>query len=272
MNTKIHPVVGKYKEILARNRYSANTINGYSKHVIDFIGSVGKNPYKVNIVDLEKYTLKCKYSSVSNQNQIVSALKLYYSYIMKIKNLNISALERPRKKKTLPKVINRDFLISKLDNIENIKHKTILSIAYYCGLRVSEVIDLKIDNINGLSKVLHIIDSKGGKSRDVSVPNNLLQLMRQYYKQHRPKEYLFNGQSSLQYSPSSCNKLVKRYIDSRHSMHSLRHSYATHLLDSGVDLRYIQELLGHSNSSTTEIYTHVSRVKLNDIVNKVWSD
>jgi site-specific recombinase XerD len=133
------------------------------------------------------------------------------------------------------------------------------------GLRVSEVINLKIEDIDSSRMIIHIKSSKGKKDRIVPLSPNILALLREYYREYRPSVYLFNGQKSLQYSSTSCNNLVKKYIGNQYHMHLLRHSCFTNLLENGTDLRIIQKIAGHSSSKTTEIYTHVS----NQILQKV---
>jgi len=133
------------------------------------------------------------------------------------------------------------------------------------GLRVSEVISLKIEDIDSKRMIIHIKNAKGRKDRVVPLSQKVLELLREYFKQYRPKEYLFNGQNSLKYSSSSCNQIVKKYLGEKYHIHQLRHSCATNLLENGTDLKIIQKILGHSNVKTTEIYTHVS----NQLLSKV---
>jgi site-specific recombinase XerD len=154
---------------------------------------------------------------------------------------------------------------SQLSKIENLKHKSILTLTYSVGLRVSEVVNLKIEDIDSKRMLIHIKNAKGRKDRIVPLSQTVLELLRQYFKEYKPKEYLFNGQNSLQYSIGSCQKIYKKYIDPASSIHTLRHSSFTNLLESGTDLRIIQKIAGHSSSKTTEIYAHVS----NQLLNKV---
>lgn len=265
MKYKRHPTAEKYVQILANKNYSTNTINMYSKHVGDFIQALSKNPYKLNKSDLEKYLLNYGYTSLSNQNQIISALRLYYKLVLKVKALKVNGIERPRKQKKLPKIINTEHILQCINKIENLKHKAIIQLAFSVGLRVSEVINLKISDIDSERMVISILDSKGHKDRIVPLTAPCLNLLRTYYKQFKPKEYLFNGQNSLQYTASSCNKLVKRYIGKDYHFHLLRHSCFTNLIEKGTDIRIIQKLAGHNSIKTTEIYTHVSNQILNNI-------
>ena len=166
--------------------------------------------------------------------------------------------QRPRKETHLPQIIDKEQLLSSISKIKNTKHKAIISIAYSVGLRVGEVINLKIENIDSKRMLIHIIQAKGRKDRDVPLSSKILELLRTYYKEYKPKEYLFNGQNSLQYSESSCNQIVKKYIGKSYHFHLLRHSCFTHLTENGTDSRIIQKIAGHKNIKTTEGYMHVS--------------
>ncbi len=175
------------------------------------------------------------------------------------------SFKRPKSEKKLPKVIDGEFIKTQLSKIENIKHKAILTITYSVGLRVSEVVNLKIEDIDSKRMIIHIKNAKGRKDRIVPLSQNVLELLRNYFTQFEPKEYLFNGQTSLKYSPNSCNKIVKKYLGENYHIHQLRHSCFTNMLESGVDIRIIQKIAGHSNVKTTEIYTHVSNQLLSKI-------
>jgi integrase/recombinase XerD len=168
------------------------------------------------------------------------------------------SFKRPKSEKKLPRVIDSNLIIERLNKIENLKHKSVLTLAYSVGLRVSEVPNLKIEDIDSKRMLIHIKNGKGKKDRIVPLSETVLLLLREYYKQYRPTKYLFNGLNSNQYTIQSCQKLYKKYIDQNSSIHTLRHSSFTNLLESGTDLRIIQKLAGHSSSKTTEIYTHVS--------------
>jgi integrase/recombinase XerD len=181
------------------------------------------------------------------------------------KDIHLSKIERPRNEKKLPKVIDGDLIKEKLSRIENIKHKAILTLTYSVGLRVSEIVNLKIEDIDSKRMIIHIKNAKGRKDRIVPLSQTVLELLREYFKKYKPKEYLFNGQFSLQYSVKSCQNIFKKYIDDKSHIHILRHSCFTNLLESGTDLRIIQKIAGHSSSKTTEIYTHVSNQLLSKI-------
>ncbi len=181
-------------------------------------------------------------------------------------------IERPRKQQTLPKIISKEEAKALINSTNNIKHKCIASLLYSAGLRRSEVIDLKISDIDSKRMLIHIKNAKGGKDRFTLLGESLLKDLRVYFREYRPKEYLFEGRTGGQYSGESVGKLIKSAgrkarIRITITRHILRHSFATHLLESGVDLRYIQTLLGHNSSRTTEIYTHVAVNQLSAIKN-----
>ena len=265
MNIKGKSTLGKYEKYLNLKGYSKNTINSYLYYVSQFIKSFNKSALHLTIKDCEKYIGNYYFSSRSKQNQIYSSIKIFYKYILNIDLSNKIFLKRPRKEKKLPQIIDNKYLINKISNIKNVKHKSILSLTYSTGIRVSELINLKINDIDSKRMIINIRNSKNNKDRIVPLSNNVLFLLREYYKKFKPKEYLFNGQKSLKYSRTSCNNLVKNYLGDNYHFHLLRHSCFTNLLENGTDLRIIQKLAGHSSSKTTEIYTHVSTNILNKI-------
>lgn len=200
--------------------------------------------------------------SASQQNQRINAIKFYYEKVLG-RNKEYYNIERPRKDQKLPNVLSKEEIARMLKVTGNIKHKMILSLLYSGGLRRSEVLDLKISDIEPDRGLLKIRAGKGKKDRYTLLSTPLLGHLRDYYREYRPKSYLFEGQSGGKYSAGSVAKVVihagtRAGITNRVTPHMLRHSFATHLLEQGTDLRYIQELLGHKSSRTTEIYTHVS--------------
>jgi site-specific recombinase XerD len=265
MNYKTESLEEKFKIILSNKNYSKRTIDNYLIHIRKYHESFNKRIQDINLNDLTLYLQNYPYSSISQQNQIISSLKLFYKYILNKKDIHLDKIERPRKEKHLPRVIDSKELINKISKIENVKHKTILSLAYSTGMRVSEIVNLRISNIDSKRMLIHIENGKGRKDRFVPLSENMLNLLRIYYKQYKPKEYLFNGQTSLQYSVKSCQEIFKKYISKDQSFHNLRHSCFTYLLETGVDIRKIQKIAGHSNIKTTEIYTHVSNLVLSKI-------
>lgn len=238
--------------------YSLRTKENYMYHIVEFVKKAGNTQIiHLNAKDFQNYLDNYKFSSVSQQNQVINAIRFLYKYGLD-KKYNKVSFNRPRSEKKLPKIIEKDFLLNKISKIENTKHKAIISLAYSTGMRVSEVCNLKIEDIDSKRMIITIRQSKGRKDRIVGLSEKILEILRIYFKEYKPNYYLFNGQFDLQYSPRSCNQIVKKYLGKEYHFHLLRHSNATALLEAGTDIRIIQKHLGHSSSKTTEIYTHVS--------------
>jgi integrase/recombinase XerD len=255
-----------FEEKLRYKNYSERSVTLYVSYLSSFLKEEGiKDPYQITTNSIVKFLENKSYTSISQQNQYIGCLKLFAKYILNKKNIHLSKIERPKSEKKLPQVIDGNHIKSQLSKITNLKHKTILTLTYSVGLRVSEVVNLKIEDIDSKRMIIHIKNAKGKKDRIVPLSQIVLELMREYWKEYKPKEYLFNGRSGDKYSIQSCQKLYKKYIDEDSSIHTLRHSSFTNLLESGTDLRLIQKIAGHSSSKTTEIYTHVS----NQLLSKV---
>lgn len=221
------------------------------------------------IVYQHDYILKKKLS-VSFQNQIINAIKLYFG-ILKNNTIAVEKIYRPKQEKLLPNVLSKTEIKKILEAHQNIKHKTLLSLIYSCGLRRSELINMKPGDVDSHRMVIIIRLAKGKKDRIVPLSPKILSLLRDYYKQYRPKVWLFEGiKPGSPYSAKSLQNVLKQALEKCKiqkpvTLHWLRHSYATHLLENGTDLRYIQEILGHNSSKTTEIYTHVSTKSLQNV-------
>lgn len=195
--------------------------------------------------------------TINTRKHRLCAINSFYKITVGMPS-KIQRIPYPKKEKSLPKVIDKEFLLSCIGKIQNKKHKAIIALAYSTGMRVSEIINLKITDIDSKRMLIHIKSSKGRKDRIVALSETVLEILRAYFKAYHPAIYLFNGQFSQQYSARSCNQIVKQYIGEEYHFHTLRHSNATALLEAGTDLRIIQKHLGHNSSKTTEIYTHVS--------------
>ena len=214
------------------------------------------------------YILKNNFSS-SFQNQVVNAVKLYFSAIQH-KKMDVELIHRPRREKVLPNVLSKKEVKAILDAPYNLKHRAMLAMIYSCGLRRGELLSLTKFDIDSKRMVVIIRMAKGKKDRIVPLSPKILDLLRDYYKSYQPKEFLFEGQGGGKYSEKSLENVFKQSLFKARNqkpvtLHWLRHSYATHLLESGTDLRYIQDLLGHKSSKTTEIYTHVSTKNIQNI-------
>ncbi len=261
------------QKLLLKN-YSEHTIKTYVHMFRQFLKYLYPTPlHQVNKTQITKYHLWLvtdRNVSASYQNQSINAIKFYIEKVLK-HPVTIYELERPKKQKTLPKVLSLEEVYLIIEATRNLKHRTMLSIIYGAGLRISECINLKIVDIDSSSMRIWVRNAKGKKDRVTLLSNELLKLLRDYYKIYRPKEWLFEGQTKQQYSPSSIRQFfnrakIKALGRSSATVHTLRHSFATHLLENGTNLRYIQKLLGHSSSKTTEIYTHVCTTNLTDII------
>lgn len=244
--------------------YSPNTIQAYKHYIEKFLVHTDKYHQHLVSSDFQSYLDVFNFTSVSQQNQVINAIRFLYDKVLNRKYDKVS-FKRPRGEKKLPRVIDHQHLIDSINAINNIKHKAIISLAYSVGLRVSEVINLKIKDIDSKRMIITIRNGKGRKDRVLPLSANLLNLLREYYKAYKPSIYLFNGQGCDKYSTSSCNAIVKQYIGNDKHFHLLRHSCFTTLLESGTDIRIIQKMAGHSSSKTTEIYTHVSTALLNRV-------
>jgi site-specific recombinase XerD len=254
--------IGKYIELYSEDlrikNYSNNTIQNYVSQVrcfLEYYNNVATKPSEISERQIKEWLLLS--NSINGRKHRISAVKLFYKLTGK-QPLKFRHIDYPRSEKKLPQIIEKEYLLEQIAKIENNKHKAIISLAYSTGLRVSEVCNLLISDIDSKRMIITIRQSKGRKDRIVPLSEKILEILREYFKKYKPKEYLFNGQNSNRYSIGSCQKIYKKYIDENSSIHTLRHSSFTDLLENGTDLRIIQKIAGHSSSKTTEIYTHVS--------------
>jgi len=266
--------IEKFKQWLRSKRYSESTITTYSEALKSFLIFYREKPVaeitnEDVIIYNNEFILKNNLSS-SYQNQIVNALKLFFRTVQN-KVIAVDAIHRPKRAKVLPNVLSKEEIKLILNAHSNIKHKTMLSLIYSCGLRCGELLALQPIHIDSKRNIVLLKNSKGKKDRIVPLSPKILEMLRDYYKVYKPLTYLFEGQIKGQpYDDRSLQQVLKQAIQKSGitkpaTLHWLRHSYATHLLESGTDLRYIQELLGHNSSKTTEIYTHVSTKSLQQI-------
>lgn len=255
-----------YLAKLKRRRYSANTINTYCSLFRDFINFYPdvkpEDITQQQIQVYQDYIINDRRVSFSTQNQSVNAIKFYYEQVLGNEKMEL-VFERPRREFKLPEVLSKEEVRLILDAPQNLKHKAMLTLVYSGGLRCGEVLNLKPGDINSQRMMIHIRSAKGNKDRLTILSHKALAILREYHKNYHPETWLFEGAKGGPYSAVSLRAVFKRAvmharISRRVRLHDLRHSFATHLLESGVDLRYIQSLLGHNSSKTTEIYTHVS--------------
>ncbi len=263
-----------YINKLILKKYSNNTIRSYVSAFEKFINYFpDKKVDELTQIDIRNYlhSLVKKNLSSSSINLSINSIKFYFEIVLGMPH-SYYDIERPRKQKQLPTVLSNDEIRRMLQSTENLKHKCIMGMLYSAGLRRDELINLKIENIDSARMSIKVVDAKGNKDRYSLLSNTLLIDLRKYFKKYRPKIYLFEGQSQGKYSGTSIGKIVtkaaiKSGIRKKVTPHTLRHSFATHLLESGTDIRYIQILLGHNSTKTTEIYTHVAQNSFKNIIN-----
>ena len=267
---KIHPrnqeAFQKYIHQLTLKAYSENTIRMYLSEFSHLLILLKSNPAdELTPEKLKSYFLYCVETLKMKERQLngkINAVKFYYEKVLHKPKMFFD-IPRPKKPQKLPKMLSKHDVKKIFAQVENIKHLLMLQLCYGMGLRVSEVVKIKINHIDVHDMQVLVEGGKGKKDRYVNLPASVLPLLRSYYREYAPKEWLFEGQFGGQYSKGSVQQVFKRSmkkagIRKNVGIHGLRHSYATHLLENGADLRLIQELLGHNNIKTTQIYTHVT--------------
>jgi len=253
---------------LKTRKYSVRTIEMYTIMLRQFLGYCkGKAVCKICNEDIKNFNydilFRRGYSS-TYYRQMVAALKIFFGQIGQTE-VEMEHIHRPKREKKLPTVLSWEEISAILGNIHNIKHKAIIGLLYSSGLRVSELINLRIRDIDEHRMLIRVEQAKGRKDRYVSLSMNISLLLREYYKQYHPEIYVFNGPKKGERYSETCIRQIlvdackRAGIAKRVSPHTLRHSYATHLMENGVNLRYVQEMLGHSRPETTMIYTHVTK-------------
>jgi integrase/recombinase XerD len=254
--------------------YSSNTIRTYIQDFAQYLYFLQEKPAKNGTIsDVQNFLLYCINTLKLAENTLhsrINGIKFYYEKVLHQPQLLLD-LPRPKKQMILPKALHLTEVKCLLERTENLKHNTILKLIYGMGLRVSEIINIKIEHIDSKSMRVFIARGKGKKDRYVNLPESILPQLREYYKTYKPKEYLFEGQYGGAYSVRSVQQIFneaakKANILKKVGVHSLRHSFATHLLENGTDIRFIQDLLGHSNIKTTLVYTQVTDNSLRKIV------
>jgi site-specific recombinase XerD len=262
-----------YLRILQQKRYSSSTIKTYVSYFKQFQEYFANDHLThVTTEQINSYILELVNRSgisPSQQNQRINAIKFYFEKVLERK-AGYYKIDRPRKERKLPTVLTKSEVQQILENIQNVKHKCILTTIYSAGLRRSELINLKVSDIDSQRGLIKVRGSKGRKDRYTLLSGELIKLLRKYYRIYAPDDWLFEGQHGGQYSATSIAKILKKAlkqagIQKHATPHSLRHSFATHLLEQGTNLRYIQEILGHEDPKTTQIYTHVATNEISKI-------
>lgn len=262
-----------YYDQLRLKAYSPNTIRMYLSEFAHLLLILKSYPVDdlthQRLKDYFLYCVKVLKMGERKMNGKINAIKFYFEKVMLQPQMFFN-IPRPKKPITLPKMLSKAEVKRLFKVVDNSKHLLILKLCYGMGLRVSEIVNLKISHIDSHNMVVLVSGAKGKKDRYVNLPQSVLELLRSYYKEHKPKEWLFEGQYGGAYSPRSVQAIFKRAmlkakINKKIGVHGLRHSYATHLLESGADLRFIQQLLGHYSIKTTQVYTHVSNSALTNL-------
>ena len=262
------PLRQRMLEDLQIRHYSPITIRVYLHSVGEFARHFGTSPDRLRANHIRQYQLfliKEKKASLSTLIQMVCALRFFYTHTLHRK-VSIERIPFPRREKKLPLILSREEVTALLAAPESLRHRALLAILYGCGLRVSEVTQLQVSDIDSARNVVRVRHGKGGKDRQTLLPAKLLELLRCYWRSQRPTGWLFpSADSTRPISPKAvflaCRKAAQRAgISKPIHPHSLRHAFATHLLEAGVNLRTIQILLGHANLETTARYLHVADV------------
>jgi integrase/recombinase XerD len=277
--TKEHPepvakALERYEQFLKIKRYSANTIKTYYSLLEGMLLHFEKDPSELVLSDIERYfydvIIRKNYAN-STHRQIIGAIKLAQNagVLSMMKDVE---LYHPKKERHLPEVLSKEEVLSIIKSIQNLKHRTIISILYSCGLRIGELLNLQVNHLDFERRVISIKNAKGRKDRIVMLSKKLGILLHNYLEVYKPEHYLIEGTGGSSYSPASVRKILKRAcreakIRKRVTPHTLRHSFATHLVEMQVNLRVIQKLLGHSKPETTAIYTHISNDMITNMPN-----
>lgn len=270
-------LISKYEHQLTLKNYSENTLKAYLNGLNIFIEYLSLNQIpEVSSKELEEFFHHCKRElgySYSMMKQLLASVKFLYEEVLK-ERVDFDFNIKMKKPSRIPVVLSVQEVERFLNSFTNLKHKSIFTLIYSAGLRIGELQNLKIKDIDSDRMQIRIHQGKGQKDRYSILSEKVLDILREYVKKYRPKEYLFEGQGGGKYSASSIQTLMRKHknicrINKKATPHTLRHSFATHLLDNGTDTRFIQELLGHKHISTTQIYTHVSSRSLKDVQSPV---
>lgn len=256
------------EKTLILKRYSQNTIQNYKSMFSIFLAkfsdrtlsSIKKHEIESFVFEL----IKKNGIGPSMQNQLINAIKAYYEYVLK-QDRTIYDIERPKKAKELPNVLSQQDVIKLINSPKNLKHKTILWTIYSAGLRISEAVNLRIEDINSKDGYIFIKDSKGKRDRKTVLSPSLLPLLRLYYKTYKPSYWLFEGHKGSKYSVVSIRNFFRKAVKETGinpwaTVHTLRHSFATHCIQNNVNLRHVQIMLGHASPKTTQIYTRTLEI------------
>jgi len=238
---------------LTAKNYSQRTIEQYSSIIKRFISYHKKSPENITSDEIVVYLSDLK--SSSSKRQHVGALRNFYTHVVGQPN-KFKKIPYPKKHKKLPQIMSQQVVVERVSSIDNLKHRMIVSVLYGSGIRLSELLDLRVTDIDGGRNTIFVRHGKGGKDRVVPVSNNLIQDLREYYRLYRPKSFLFEGHGGGRYSATSVQNICRKFIGC--NPHMLRHCNLTHLVESGVHLSEVSKRAGHSKVETTMIYNHIA--------------
>lgn len=264
--------VEAFRDLLIQKNYAPNTIKSYSSVLNAFLNDQSVANQEITNQTIQAYIHKkiiVEELSISLQKQIIGTINLFYKELYN-KHIDIDYLYPDRKIQQLPIIFSQEEIQKLLGCLKNIKHKTVLTCIYSAGLRISEVVRLKIDDINPSPMTIDIQGIKGYKDREVMLSEKLLILLKNYYKVYQPQYWLFEGPQGKPYTTTSIQKvfrkaLKKANIPKKASVQTLRHSFATHLLEQGIDIRHVQDFLGHNSIKTTQRYIYLANTSKNVI-------
>ena len=266
-------LIDKYSKLLHLKNYSSKTEKAYLHHLSLFLDYISKSNISSvdskTLLDYFNYLKQTRKFCYSSMKQSLASVRFLFLNVLK-KEIDFDFFVKMKKPNSLPNILTVEEMRKIINSITNLKHRAIISTIYSCGLRISEAVNLKINDIDSSAMTVKIVNAKGKNDRIVMLSEKLLSLLREYFKEYKPKVYMFEGQKGEKYSSRSIqqifNNAVKKVgIKKKVTVHSLRHSFASHLLDNGTDIRFIQELLGHKHLSTTQIYTHINPVSVKKI-------
>jgi site-specific recombinase XerD len=262
--------VEMYSEDLRLKNYAENTILNYCSQVkcfLEYFNNIATKPSEISEQKIKQWLLLA--NSINGRKHRISAVKLFYKFTGK-QPLKFKNIEYPRSDKKLPIVLSQAEVQKMFDVCENLKHKVILALLYSCGLRVSELLNLKWENIDRSRMIINILKGKGNKDRQVMLAASLVPLLEKYYHEYQTKIFILSGQNCDQYTATSVGAVIKQLgkkagINKRVWTHQMRHNSFTHLVEAGCDINVVQKLAGHSNVKTTMCYVQIS----NNIISKI---
>ncbi len=273
LSEKYQRYYNEFKHYLSQLRYSEATIKTYMGYIAIFLNKMEHHDIsQLTNTDIEEYNYQnfiLTKQSYSAQNQFINAIRLFLKAIVNTK-IDIEAIQRPKRSKHLPTVLTKEEVSKILTSTKNLKHRALLMLIYSAGLRIGETLNLTWNDISTSEQLIYIRNGKGKRDRRVPLSPKAHSMLKTYKEAYRPVTYLFEGLNGSKYSSKSAQNILKKAVKSagitrRITLHTLRHSYATHLLENGINLRYIQTILGHKSANTTMIYTHVSHRKINQV-------